>query len=144
MLVNRAHGEQREQTRRRGSDTLQKAEQARRVEDLEVFKLAHALVLRIYEITQQFPRQEMFGMVAQLRRAAASIPANLAEGAGRLNRAEYRQFVGISKGSTSEISYHLLLARDLELLSHAEYQRLRDDYIRVGQMLTRLAQALSS
>jgi four helix bundle protein len=71
---------------------------------LEVFKLAHELVLKIYELTRTFPREETFGLVTQLRRAAASVPANLAEGAGRLNRAEYRQFVGISKGSTAEVS----------------------------------------
>jgi four helix bundle protein len=113
------------------------------VEDLEVFKLAHVLVLRVYEITRSFPRAETFGLVTQLRRAAASVPANLAEGAGRLNRAEYRQFAGIAKGSAAEASYHLLLARDLGYVNRDEYDRLRNDYDRVGQMLTRLTQALS-
>jgi four helix bundle protein len=113
------------------------------VEDLEVFKLAHGLVLRIYEVTRSFPRTETFGLVAQLRRAAASVPANLVEGAGRLNRAEYRQFAGIAKGSAAEASYHLLLARDLKYVAPDEYERLRSDYDRVGQMLTRLTQALS-
>lgn len=117
---------------------------AKRVEDLEVFKLAHHLVLSIYEITRSFPREEAFGLVAQLRRAAASIPANLAEGAGRLNRREYRQFVGIAKGSTAEVMYHLLLAKDLGHVQSEEYQKLRDNYTRVGQMLTRLAQALAA
>ena len=59
------------------------------VEDLEVFKLAHALVLKVYEVTRAFPREESFGLVTQLRRAAASVGANLVEGAGRLNRGEY-------------------------------------------------------
>ena len=121
----------------------QKARAPTSVEDLEVFKLAHALVMRIYEITDGFSRQEMFGLVSQLRRAAASVPANLAEGAGRLKRAEYRHFVGIAKGSATEASYHLLLARDLGHISGQEYESLRGNYDRVCQMLTRLAQALS-
>lgn len=112
------------------------------VEDLEVFKLAHALVLKIYEMTRTFPRGETFGLVTQLRRAAASVVANLVEGAGRLNRAEYRQFTGIARGSAAETSYHLLLARDLGYITRDDADKLREDYSRVGQMLTRLAQAL--
>ena len=83
------------------------------VEELEVFQLAHQLTLRIYDVTRRFPREEMFGIVRQLRRCASSACANLAEGAGRLNRAEYRQFVGIAKGSAAEAAYFLLLSRDL-------------------------------
>jgi four helix bundle protein len=116
---------------------------ARRVEDLDVFKLAHELALGVYQVTRRFPKDETFSLVAQLRRAAASVPANLAEGAGRLNRGEYRQFVGVAKGSTAEVGYHLLLAKDLGYFAAAQYEPLREGYVRVGQMLTRLAQALS-
>jgi four helix bundle protein len=121
---------------------LQRASGAKTVEDLEVFWLAHQLTLRTYEITRRFPREEQFGIVAQLRRGASSVCANLAEGAGRLNRPEYRQFVGIAKGSVAEVSYHLLLGRDLRYITQAEYQALRGDHDRVGQMLTKLSQAL--
>jgi four helix bundle protein len=116
---------------------------ARRVEDLDVFKLAHELALGVYQATRRFPKDETFGLVAQLRRAAVSVPANLAEGAGRLNRGEYRQFVGVAKGSTAEVGYHLLLAKDLGYFPAAQYEPWREGYVRVGQMLTRLAQALS-
>jgi four helix bundle protein len=68
------------------------------VEDLEVFKLAHARVLQVYTATRTFPREETFGLATQLRRAAASVGANLVEDAGRLNRAEYRQFVSKEEG----------------------------------------------
>jgi len=68
------------------------------VEDLEVFKLAHALALKVYTTTRAFPREETFGLVTQLRRAAASVVANLVVGAGRLNRAEYRQFAESREG----------------------------------------------
>jgi len=115
----------------------------RRVEDLDVFKLAHELALDIYRVTRRFPQDERFGLVAQLRRAATAVPANLAEGAGRLNRGEYRQFVGVAKGSTAEVSYHLLLAKDLEYFDATQYEPLRAGYVRIGQMLTHLAQALS-
>jgi len=126
-----------------GTTPERRTKETNSVEDLEVFKLAHGLVLRVYEVTRSFPREETFGLVTQLRRAAASVPANLAEGAGRLNRAEYRQFAGIAKGSAAEASYHLFLARDLGYVAPDDYDRLRSDYDRVGQMLTRLTQALS-
>jgi four helix bundle protein len=112
------------------------------VQDLEVFRLAHQLVLGIYRVTRSFPREESFGMVSQLRRAAASVPANLIEGGARLHRAEYRRFVGMAKGSAAEVSYHLMLAKDLGYLPDSEYESLREGYTRAGQMLTRLAQAL--
>jgi len=97
----------------------------------------------VYKITERFPRREMFGLVSQVRRAAASVPANLVEGAGRLNRGEYRQFVGIARGSAAEASYHLFLARDLGHISAPEYAALRTGYDRVSQMLTRLSQSLA-
>jgi four helix bundle protein len=112
------------------------------VQDLEVFRLAHQLVLSIYRLTRSFPRDESFGMVPQLRRAAASVPANLIEGGARLHRAEYRRFVGMAKGSAAEVSYHLMLANDLEYLSDADYESPREGCAQLGQMPTRLAQAL--
>jgi four helix bundle protein len=137
-VVSRA----RESCSESSADTATRGSEARRVEDLDVFKLAHALALHVYRLTASFPREENFGLVAQLRRASASVGANLAEGGGRLGRAEYRHFVGIAKGSVAEIGYHLLLARDLGHVSREEYARLHTDYDRVGQMLTRLSQAL--
>jgi len=100
-------------------------------------------VLDLYTATSSFPRTELFGLTSQLRRAAASIPANLAEGGGRLHRNEYRHFVGIAKGSAAEVGYHLLLARDLGYLAPDDYRRLRHLLDQIGRMLTRLAQALS-
>ena len=113
-------------------------------EDLEVFKLAHRLALRIYQLTRSFPREKTLGLVSQLRRAAASVPANIAEGAGRLNRGEYRHFAGIARGSAVEVSYCLLLARDLDYIASPDYDELRAAYESVGKMLTRLSQALAN
>ena len=71
------------------------------VEDLDVFQLAHELTLKIYRITTDFPKEETFGLISQMRRAASSVGMNLAEGAMRLNSGEYRQFVGIARGGSN-------------------------------------------
>jgi len=112
------------------------------VEELDVFKLAHELALKVYNVTVKFPREESFNLVSQMRRAASSDGMNLVEGSMRLNSREFRQFVGIARGSAAEVSYHLLLARDLGYLQNDIYPELRSSYDRVGQMLTRLAQSL--
>ncbi len=112
------------------------------VEELEVFKLAHTLVLEIYRVTQRFPQEERFGLVSQMRAAASSVPTNLVEGANRNSTGEYKNFVGIAKGSAGEVRYQLRLAHDLQYLSREEADRLRGEYKRVLQMLERLRKAL--
>lgn len=112
------------------------------VEELDVFKLAHELALEIYRITNGFPKEENFSLVSQMRRAASSVGMNLVEGAMRLSSREFRQFVGIARGSAAEVSYQLLMGRDLGYISKEVYEDLRSRYDRVSQMLTRLAQSL--
>jgi four helix bundle protein len=112
------------------------------VEQMDVFKLAHGLALEVYRLTAAFPKEEIYGLTAQMRRAATSVPANIMEGANRDSRVEYRRFVGISRGSAGEVRYYLLLAMDLQYLSTAEGQRLRQEYVRVIQMLTNLSKSL--
>jgi four helix bundle protein len=114
----------------------------RKVEDLDVFKLSHSLVLEIFEITKSFPEEEKFGLISQMRRAAYSIPINLMEGAHRLGSKEYRQFVGIARGSAGEIKYQLLLVKDLRYISDDKYTNLLPKYERVSQMLTKLSKSL--
>ena len=115
----------------------------RSVEDLDVFKLAHQLALRTYAATKTFPKEETFGLVDQMRRASGSVGMNLMEGAMRLGTKEYRQFVGIARGSAGEVCYQLFLARDLEYISNETYGELRAGYDRVIQMLSRLGQTLN-
>ena len=112
------------------------------VEELDVFKLAHELTLKIHQVTVKFPKEECFNLVSQMRRAASSVGMNLVEGSMRLNSREFRQFVGIARGSAAEVGYQLLLARNLGYLQNDAYRELRSSYDRVGQMLTRLAQSL--
>jgi four helix bundle protein len=73
------------------------------VEDLDVFKLAHQLALKAYAVTRKFPKEETFSLVNQMRRAAASVGMNLMEGSMRLGSKEYRQFIGIARGSGGEV-----------------------------------------
>jgi four helix bundle protein len=121
----------------------ERGDQMKRVEDLDVFKLSHALVLEIYEMTKSFPDEERFGLVSQMRRAAYSISMNLMEGAHRLGSKEYKQFVSIARGSAGEIKYQLLLVKDLGYISDEEYSRLASQYERVSQMLTKPAGSLA-
>ena len=113
------------------------------VEDLDVFKLAHELTMEVYRLTENFPEQEKYGLISQMRRASASVPMNLMEGSHRLNKKEYRQFVGIAKGSAGELKYQLRLSKDLNYLDEENYMRLRDKAESVSKMLTRLAKALT-
>ncbi len=112
------------------------------VEGLDVFKLSHEMALAIYEMTKSFPDEEKFGLTSQMRRAAYSVPMNLVEGANRLNSKEYRQLVGIAKGSAGEITYQLLLARDLKYIDRKTHDSHRSCYDRIIQMLTGLAKSL--
>jgi four helix bundle protein len=83
------------------------------VRDLQVWEKAHLLPLASYKITNGFPKQEMYGMSSQIRRCAASIPANIAEGCGKRGNGEFQRFLNIAIGSASELEYHFLLAQDL-------------------------------
>lgn len=114
----------------------------RNVWDMDVFKLAHELTLIIYRMTRNFPRFELYSLVSQMRRSASSIPMNIAEGAARNSRAEYRRFVSMARGSAGEISYQIVLSKDLGYISEDNSDKLAEGYDRVGRMLTRLTQSL--
>ena len=105
---------------------------------LKVWEKSHRLVLAVYNATGTFPREETYGLTAQLRRCCASIPANIAEGCGRSGDAELGRFMLISMGSASELEYHLLLARDLGYLGAQDYQSLSQQTREVKRMLSTL------
>ena len=102
--------------------------------DLEVWNLAHQLTLDTYRATRNFPTDEKFGLTSQIRRSAASVPANIAEGCGRRGNAELHRFLQMAMGSASELEYHLLLARDLKYLDAATHQPLHQSTTRVKRM----------
>ncbi len=88
--------------------------------NLKVWEKAHALTLDVYKASRSFPREEMYGLTSQMRRASVSIGANIAEGACRRGDVDFARFLQMAAGSASEVEYHLLLARDLNLLEASE------------------------
>jgi len=109
---------------------------------LKVWERAHRLTLAVYQATAAFPKDELYGLTSQVRRSAASIPANIAEGCGRDGEAELARFCQIAMGSASELEYHLLLARDLKLLVDGDYQQLATDVVEVKRMLSTFIRTL--
>jgi four helix bundle protein len=108
----------------------------RNYRDLQVWTKAHKLTLDLYRVSQTFPREEIYGITSQLRRAAVSIGANLAEGCGRRTSTELARFVRIATGSASELDYHLLLSRDLGFINNEDFKRTSSDLTEVRKMLT--------
>jgi four helix bundle protein len=104
--------------------------------NLKVWQKSHLLTLSLYKLTAKFPQSEMYGLTSQIRRAAVSIPANIAEGCARGGDAEFGRFLQIAKGSAGEIDYHLLLAKDLKLISETEYQKILPSVNEVRRMLS--------
>jgi four helix bundle protein len=112
--------------------------------ELKVWEEAPALALNVYRATARFPREEIYGLTSQIRRAAISIAATIAEGCGRDGQVELPRFLRIAMGSASELEYHLLLAFDLNLLSKSDYDRLQNDATEVKRMLAALIQKLTA
>ncbi|HST79556.1 MAG TPA: four helix bundle protein [Verrucomicrobiae bacterium] len=112
--------------------------------ELKVWGKAHNLILKCYRLTDRFPKHELFGLASQIRRCAASIPANIAEGCGRHGNSELHRFLQISCGSASELEYHLLLAKDLGYLSPTDHRSAHDQLLEMKRMLVALTTKVSS
>ena len=110
--------------------------------ELEVWRVAVDLVEQCYRATKPFPKEELFGLTSQLRRAAVSIPANIAEGYGRLHAKEYLNHLSIARGSLKELETHLIICQGIGLLDQPTAEPLLAVADRVGQMLTKLIQSL--
>jgi four helix bundle protein len=106
--------------------------------DLKVWAKAHQFVLAVYAATRGFPREELYGLTSQPRRAAMSVPTNIAEGCGRGTDIEFARFLQISMGSASESEYLLLLAGDLNYFTTDVYETLANAVIEVKRMLAAL------
>ena len=112
--------------------------------DLDVWQLAMKLAGACYVVTRKFPKEEMYGMTSQIRRAATSIPANIAEGYGRDQTGSFIQFLRIAQGSARELETHLLLAEQIELLTSEIAKLLHLDCERVSKMLRALIRSLEA
>jgi four helix bundle protein len=106
--------------------------------ELRVWQKSHGLALEVYRATRSFPRDEIYGLTSQIRRAAVSVGANIAEGCGRRSDGEFARFLQIARGSASELEYHLLFARDLKLLTNDAHRDFEKKLVEVQRMLTSL------
>ncbi len=106
--------------------------------DLQVWKKSHEISLSIYKITQSFPKEEVFGLVSQLRRASVSIPTNIAEGSGRFTQKDFASFLQISLGSSQEVEYLILLSKELNYITEAEFILLDKSIGEIKAMLISL------
>jgi four helix bundle protein len=112
--------------------------------DLVVWTKAHQLTLALYQQTRFFPRDEIYGLTSQIRRASSSIGANIAEGCGRRSDPEMKRFVQIARGSANELECHLLLAKDLQFLTAEEFRDLESKVLEIQRMLASLVQRLQA
>jgi four helix bundle protein len=111
--------------------------------DLKVWQKSIELVMSVYQLVKQLPDEEKYGLISQMRRAAVSIPANIAEGYGRTRRGEYLRHLSIAKGSLYELETHLVIAVRLNFVEREETKNIWDIAQDVGKMLNKLIQSLT-
>lgn len=111
-------------------------------EDLEVWQFGMQLVYDVYEVTRRFPADERFGLVSQMRRAAVSIPSNIAEGKGRSTDKDFSLFLSHARGSQQELHTQVLIAKHLTFLSTTDADRLLERTARIGRMLHGLIKSI--
>jgi four helix bundle protein len=110
----------------------------------KVWEKSHQLVLRIYELSLEFPKDETYGLTSQIKRASSSIAINIAEGCGYDTDAEFRRFLKIASGSASETEYLLILLKDLKLITEIDFEVTSNELIEIRKMLNKLIQKLKA
>ena len=111
---------------------------------LDAWKKSMQMVVQVYRASQCFPKDEMYGLTSQLRRAAVSVPSNIAEGQGRLSRGEFQQFLGNAKGSLQEVETQILIARELGYIDESQVTDLMSTVHETGRILNGLLFAIRS
>jgi four helix bundle protein len=112
--------------------------------DLKVWQEAMGLVKQVYVQTQKFPKEEIYGLTSQIRRAAVSIPSNIAEGNGRKTRKDYLNFLAIANGSLMELKTQILIAESIQYMNQEETDALLKQIDTTGRMLTALRKSLET
>ncbi|MEW6171956.1 MAG: four helix bundle protein [Bacillota bacterium] len=112
--------------------------------DLIAWQKSIALVQKIYQFTQRFPKEEIYGLSSQIRRAAVSVPANIAEGQARSSRGEFKQFLGMAKGSLAELETLLILSEKLTFLERTNAEELLNNCEEINKLLNGLLKSLST
>lgn len=111
---------------------------------LSVWEKSHKLVLTIYKSTSSFPKEELYGLVTQMRRSASSIPTNIAEGCGRNTQPQFANFLNVAFGSTSELEYQVILAKDLAFINDETFNTLSKNVTEIKRMLWSLLQKVNT
>jgi four helix bundle protein len=111
--------------------------------DLKVWQIALDMAETLYRTTVDWPKSEQYGLVSQVRRAAVSVPANIAEGAGRRTPGEFMHFIGIARGSLAELETLLIIARRLDYIEEPSFRAIMDDLFELGRMTTGLLKSIS-
>lgn len=119
-------------------------EKVKTFKDLKVWQKAHQLVLDVYKTTQDFPKEEKFGLVSQLKRSASSIATNIVEGHKRRSKKDFLHFLNLADSSLEETKYLLLLANDLEYIKQTVFTHLNDQCEEVGRMLYGFQRSIAS
>ena|SRR5688572_11412956 len=114
----------------------------RNFRDLDVWKLGKKIILEVYRVTKEFPKEELYGLVGQMRRASLSAPSNVAEGFNRVHNREYRQFLFVALGSCAELETQVEVAFELGYLSQADRDHLLGDLDHESRMLRNLIKKL--
>lgn len=107
----------------------------RNFQELSIWQRSHSLTLKFYSASQNFPKDEMFGITSQMRRSSSSIPTNIADGCGRNSNPELKRFLTIASGSASELEYQLILSKDLKYLSEKTSKELQNELIEIRKMI---------
>ena len=116
----------------------------KRFEDLVVWQKSHKLVLKIYKITKNFPQEEKFGLISQMRRASVSVTANIVEGFRKISKRDKINFYNIAQSSSDELRYFVILAKDLGYLNNIKREEISKDVDEVGKMLNGLIASIDS
>jgi four helix bundle protein len=107
----------------------------RNFQDLTIWVKSHQLTLSIYSITKSFPKEELYGLISQMRNSASSIPTNIAEGCGRNTNPDFKRFLTIATGSSSELEYQCILSRDLKFITDETFNKLQSEIIEIRKMI---------
>ena len=111
--------------------------------ELLVWQKSHLLTLAVYQVTKTFPREEIYGLVSQIRRCSVSIPSNISEGCVRLSDKELAHFLVIASGSASELDYQLMLSKDLFYIDISTYEQLHQNLTEIRKMLNAFIKKLN-
>ena len=112
-------------------------------QQLDFWQRSHKLTLKIYKVTKSFSKEELFGLSSQMRRSSSSIPTNIAEGCGRNSLKEFKRFLIIAAGSSSELQYQLILSKDLNYINESLYKELIDELIQIRKMIYNYSEKIS-